>query len=64
MIYKITKAFFSNIEEIHKNNPAYRTLGLEDPFSVLNVPLHPGAYKYFKEMGVKVPERLMPPGMS
>lgn len=64
VVYKITKAFFENLEEIHKNNPAFKDLTLEDPFTVLNVPLHPGAYKYFKEKGVKVPERLMPPGQS
>jgi hypothetical protein len=64
VIYKITKSFFENIDEIHKNNPAFKDWSLDDPFMVLNVPLHPGAYKYFKEKGVKVPENLMPPGMS
>ena len=64
VIYKITKSFFSHIDEIHKNNPQFKDLTLQNPFAVLNVPLHPGAYKYFKEMGVKIPEKLMPPGMS
>jgi len=64
VIYKITASFFDNIEEIHKNNPAFRSVSLKDPFATLNVPLHPGAYKYFKEKGVKVPANLVPPGQS
>ena len=64
VVYKITKAFFDNLDEIHKNNPAFRSLTMKDPFMVLNVPLHPGAYRYFKEKGVKIPDRLMPPGQS
>jgi hypothetical protein len=64
VVYRVTKSFFDNIGEIHRNNPAYRTLTIENPFSVLNVPLHPGAYKYFKEQGVTVPQNLLPPGIS
>ena len=61
VIYKITKGYFENIAEIHQANPWLRGMSKKDPFAVLNVPLHPGAYKYFKEIGVKVPKRLMPP---
>ncbi|MBT3551240.1 MAG: TAXI family TRAP transporter solute-binding subunit [Rhodospirillaceae bacterium] len=61
VIYKITKGYFDNIAEIHKANPWLANMSRKNPFSVLNVPLHPGAYKYFKEIGVKVPKRLMPP---
>lgn len=64
VVYKITKAFFDNIDEIHKNNPAFRSLTMKDPFMVLNVPLHNGAYRYFREKGVHVPPELMPPGSS
>jgi TRAP transporter TAXI family solute receptor len=61
VIYKITKGYFDNIEEIHKANPWLVNMSRENPFAVLNMPLHPGAYKYFREIGVKVPMRLMPP---
>ena len=56
VIYKITKGFFENIKEIHQANPWLRNMSKKDPFWVLNVPLHPGAYKYYKEAGITVPK--------
>ena len=64
VVYKMTKAIFDNIDELHKNNPAFKSFDAHHAFGVLNVPLHPGAYRYYKEHGVKVPANLMPPGSS
>lgn len=61
VVYKVVKALFDNIGEIHANNPAFRELTLKNPFSVLNVALHPGAAKYFMEKGIEIPAKLTPP---
>jgi TRAP transporter TAXI family solute receptor len=59
-VYLVTKAFFEHIDEIRTNLPYLKEMGKQNPFSVLNAPLHPGAAKYFKEIGVEIPEYLKP----
>ena len=61
VVYKITKAFWSNIGEIHKNTPYLSGMTLKTALEKLKAPLHVGAYKYYKEQGVNVPKALMPP---
>jgi len=61
VVYKITKAFWSNIGEIHKNVPYLSGMTLNTALEKLRAPLHLGAYKYYKEQGVKVPKALLPP---
>jgi TRAP-type uncharacterized transport system substrate-binding protein len=39
-------------------------MSLETAFQSLNIPLHVGAYKYYKEMGVTVPDALLPPELK
>lgn len=50
-VYLITKALFENIDAIRASHPAARGVTLED---AINVPieLHPGAARYFREVGV------------
>ena len=62
LVYKITRTLFENLAEMHKTAAILRDVSLEDTFSLANVPVHPGALKYYKEIGKAVPERLMPPG--
>lgn len=52
LVYDLTKAFFENVEKIQLSNPAAKALTLEK--AAVNVPisLHPGAERYFKEVGV------------
>jgi len=33
---------------------------LDDPFTAGNIPLHPGAIKFYKEKGKKIPAKLVP----
>lgn len=50
-VYQITKAIFENIEVIQNSHPAARGVSLENAADV-PIPLHPGAARYYREMGV------------
>jgi hypothetical protein len=63
-VYKLTKAYWENIDEIHANAPFMSAMSLETAFQSLNIPLHVGAYKYYKEMGLTVPDALLPPELK
>jgi TRAP transporter TAXI family solute receptor len=57
--YKITKLLFQNKETVERSNKGargYDETGIE---AVPLTPLHPGAVKYYKEKGVKIPARLI-----
>ena len=54
--YKITKAFWSNISEVHKKAVGFKdAIKLENAFTEMASPLHPGAARYYKEIGMTVP---------
>lgn len=60
VIYLLTKTLFENpeyLKNVHKMG-AYVTL--ENALSGLPAPLHPGAYKYYKEKGLKIPDNIKP----
>ncbi|AKL93891.1 TRAP transporter solute receptor, TAXI family [Clostridium aceticum] len=53
VVYNITKGVFENLEIIHSSHSAAeRHIDLESVMEGMVVPLHPGAEKYFKEVGV------------
>ena len=53
IVYAITKEVFDNLEEFKTLHPAYSALTKESMLTGLSAPLHPGAMKYFKEVGLK-----------
>ena len=61
-IYEITKALWTHIDEIHKAArymPNF--INKKSMFNDMNVPLHVGAYRYYKEAGFKIPQHVIPP---
>lgn len=58
--YTLTKTYFENMKAIRAGNAALNVLDADDAFLALKMPLHPGAVKYYKEAGVKIPEALLP----
>ena len=54
VIYQFTKAMFTNIADIHASHAKGREINLDSALDGLTAPLHPGAAKYYKEMGIKV----------
>lgn len=50
-IYQVTKCIFENIEELKKSHEAFTLVDAKSaPTSA--IPMHPGAERYFKEIGV------------
>ncbi len=56
--YRMTKLFWDNIAAESKGTPWLRELHREDVFEQVNAKLHPGAARYFEEIGMKIPAKL------
>ena len=53
IVYIITKEVFENFEAFKKLHPAYQVLTKKGMLEGLSAPIHPGAMRYFKEVGLK-----------
>ncbi len=51
VVYNIVKTIFENAEELHDVHPVAKQLTPENAIKTA-IPLHPGAEKYFREVGV------------
>ena len=58
-VYKLTKAIYENLPFLQAIHKATKAMGFEKAMAGLPVPLHPGAAKYYKEVGLKIPAHLM-----
>lgn len=51
-VYEITKGFFDHLDTIHSaHNAAKENINIESVMEGMVVPLHPGAQRYFQEVG-------------
>lgn len=57
-VYQITKAMFENIAELQAVHPAANETTVEFTMSSTPVPLHPGALRYYEEIGADIPDDL------
>jgi len=55
VVYAITKEVFDNFEDFKKLHPAYQVLTKKGMLEGLSAPIHPGAMKYYKEVGLAIP---------
>ncbi|MGB9920045.1 MAG: TAXI family TRAP transporter solute-binding subunit [Moorellales bacterium] len=60
MVYNIAKAVFEHVNELIAVYPGAKWTTPESTVKYATAPLHPGVVKYFREIGVQVPERLLP----
>lgn len=60
-IYQMTKALWENIQEFHDAAAFLRETTPETVFYSMNIPLHAGAYRYYREAGFNIPDELIPP---
>lgn len=58
-VYKITKTVYENLPFLNGIHKATKAMAIEKAIAGLPVPLHPGALKYYQEVGLNIPERLI-----
>jgi len=58
-VYQITKATYENLPFLNAIHGATKVMAVEKAIAGLPIPLHPGAAKYYKEVGIKVPANLL-----
>lgn len=51
LIYQFTKSFWDNISELQETNTSFNGMTPELGAKLYGVPMHPGAERYFKEVG-------------
>lgn len=60
-VYLFTRTMYENLPFLCNIHPATCDMALENALSGLPLPLHPGAARYFAEVGLTIPEALQPP---
>ncbi|MEM1365114.1 MAG: TAXI family TRAP transporter solute-binding subunit [Pseudomonadota bacterium] len=58
-VYQLTKTMYENLDFLSAIHPATKAMSIEAALAGLPVPLHPGAQRYYKEVGVEIPEMMM-----
>jgi TRAP transporter TAXI family solute receptor len=58
-VYLLTKTIYENLPFLTAIHPATKEMAIERAMGGLPVPLHPGAARYYAEVGVSIPTRLM-----
>lgn len=60
VVYAATKAFWENLDEVHATAFFLQAVTPKTAFTAVNVPLHPGALRYYEEAGFTIPDALRP----
>lgn len=60
LVYRLVKALFQHKDYLEKIHPFAKYTTPENAIIASPIPLHPGAIKYYRELGLKIPERLIP----
>jgi len=58
LVYKLTKVAWENWNEVVKVVPASKGVSPKDIVNMV-APIHPGGAKYYKEIGINIPDRLI-----
>jgi TRAP transporter TAXI family solute receptor len=61
IVYDLTRTFWENLDEIHATTKWMEAITLDQALAEMNTPLHVGAYRYYQEIGLDVPDALIPP---
>lgn len=60
LAYAITRAMFENIADLQAVHPAANETTVDFTMSATPIPLHPGAIRYYEEIGASIPDALRP----
>jgi TRAP transporter TAXI family solute receptor len=58
-VYQITKTIYENLGFLNAIHGATKAMAIEKAIAGLPMPLHPGSAKYYAEVGIKIPARLL-----
>ena len=58
-VYEITKAMYENLPFLQAIHPATKAMSIEAAIAGLPLPLHPGAQRYYEEIGLEIPDNLI-----
>ncbi|WP_114285319.1 TAXI family TRAP transporter solute-binding subunit [Candidatus Halocynthiibacter alkanivorans] len=58
-VYLITKTIYENLAFLQAIHPATKAMMIERAIAGLPLPLHPGAARYYAEIGIDIPESLI-----
>jgi len=61
VVYEMTKVLFDNVDALRAVHQKARYISLDTALDGMSIPLHPGAYKYYEEKGLTVPDKIKPP---
>ena len=61
LVYEVCKQTLGNINDLIAVHKAAKNIKTLSAVTDSIIPLHPGAIKYYKEVGIKIPDRLIPP---
>jgi TRAP transporter TAXI family solute receptor len=57
-VYLLTKTMYENLAFLQAIHPATKAMTVEKALAGLPVPLHPGAQRYYEEVGLTIPDHL------
>lgn len=60
VVYNATKAFWEGLDDVHATAFFLKAVTPETAFTSVNVPLHPGAARYYNEAGIAIPDDIQP----
>lgn len=60
LAYALTRALYEHLDELSIIHPAARQISIDFTLETMPVPLHPGAARYYEEIGAEVPDHLLP----
>ncbi|RLA98928.1 MAG: C4-dicarboxylate ABC transporter substrate-binding protein [Deltaproteobacteria bacterium] len=60
LVYKLVKAVFEHKDYLEKIHPFAKYTTPENTLKAAPIPLHPGALRYYRELGLEIPDRLLP----
>lgn len=58
-VYLLTKAIYENLPFLNSIHKATKDMAIEKAINGLPVPLHPGAARFYREMGLEIPSELI-----
>jgi len=58
-VYQITKTVYENLPFLNAIHKATKAMDVQKAIAGLPMPLHPGAARYYREIGIKIPDNLI-----